>query len=290
MKISATDLNKIYKKEQALNHLSLTLEGNKIIGLLGKNGAGKTTLMRLIAGHFQPTSGQLEINGQSPFNHYSITRDVCLIQENYNFYEKFTIDDILKISAVFYPNWNASEAEELVTLFKLKRKRKISALSKGMLSAVGIIVGLASHSPITIFDEPYIGLDASYRSTFYDLLLQSYQEDPRLIILSTHLIDEVSKLFEEVAILHDGKLLLHEKAEDLAENHCIVSGPVKEVDKAIEGKQVLHQSTLLGQKTAILYDQEIDGNYDSLTFSKASIQELFVYLTKEEVVKHGDRN
>src|SRR5699024_4115682 len=161
--------------------------------------------MRLLAGHFTKSSGEIEINQQSPFNNYGLMKDVCLIMESNNFYEKFTVRDILSISAKFYPNWDQPYAEELRQIFHLKPKQKVKTLSKGMHSALGIIVGLASNAPITIFDEPYIGLDASFRSTFYDLLLESFEENPRLIILSTHLIDEVSKLFEEVVIIQEGK-------------------------------------------------------------------------------------
>ncbi|MBM7542971.1 ABC transporter ATP-binding protein [Amphibacillus cookii] len=285
MKIEAKHLNKKYKKEQALKNLTVTFEGAKIIGLLGKNGAGKTTFMRLLAGHFQQTKGELTVDDQVPFNHYPTTKNICLIQENYNFYEKFKIDDVLKLSSAFYPNWNQEEADHLLDIFNLKRKSKINALSKGMLSAVGIIVGLASHCPITVFDEPYIGLDASFRSTFYDLLLASYQDDPRLIILSTHLIDEVSQLFEEVAILHEGELLLHETVEDLANKHDIVSGPKQEVELFIKEKNVIHKSEILGKMTAVVYDEPKE-DQTNLHYSKASLQDLFVYLTKEEVAKH----
>lgn len=282
MIISTTNLRKNYVKEVALEDLSLQVEGEKIIGLLGKNGAGKTTFMRMLAGHFSQTSGILEVNNENPFNNYEVTKDICFIMESDNFNEKFTIEDILAISAEFYPNWNQEYADNLIELFQLKKKQKVKNLSKGMYSALGIITGLASHAPLTIFDEPYIGLDASYRSLFYDLLLESYQQHPRMIILSTHLIDEVSKLFEEVVILQNGKLLLHESSDELARKHLVLTGNTEEVNRVVENKTVIYESTMLGQKVAVLYDEEIS-DVGSLKVSRASLQELFVYLTKEEV-------
>lgn len=286
MKIEIKDLTKKFGKETALHQLSLKLSDRKIFGLLGKNGAGKTTLLRLLAGHFLPSSGDIKINGQTSFDNYNITKDICLIQESNNFYQKFKVGEILKLSAIFYPNWDAEEASQLLEVFKLKKKQKVHALSKGMLSALGIIVGIASHAPITIFDEPYIGLDASARSTFYELLLASYQEDPRMIILSTHLIDEVSKLFEEIVILHNGELLLQEKADELRTKHQLISGSKQAVDQAISGKNVIYQSELLGKKSAIIFDDPVEVT-EELTVSRASLQELFVYLTKEEVGQIG---
>lgn len=289
MRIDIDKITKTFGKETALKQLSLELSGNKIIGLLGKNGAGKTTLLRLLAGHFRPSSGEIKINQQPSFDNYNVTKDICFIEENHNFYPKFRVDDILKLSAVFYPNWNTEEANQLLNIFKLKKKQKIHALSKGMLSALGIIVGISSHAPLTIFDEPYIGLDATARSTFYELLLSSYQEDPRMIVLSTHLIDEVSNLFEEVVILHDGEVLLQELADDLATKHQLISGSKQAVDRAIKGKNVIYQSELLGRKSAIIFDDQIDITSD-LTSSHVSLQELFVYLTKEEVAQNVQSN
>lgn len=289
MEIKALDLSKSYGSDVALDELSLTLTGNKIIGLLGKNGAGKTTLMRMLAGHFRQSSGELQINQQSPFNNYSLMKNVCLVMESNNFYEKFSVRDILKVSAKFYPYWDPVYAEELRNVFRLKEKQKVKNLSKGMYSALGIIVGLASNAPVTIFDEPYIGLDASFRSIFYDLLLESYENNPRLIILSTHLIDEVSKLFEEVVIVQEGKLLLHELVDDLASKHILLSGKKEVVEQVTADRNVIHETTMMGQKTAVLFNETIDDT-KGLEVSQASLQELFVYLTKEEVKRHARAN
>lgn len=289
MKIEANKLRKSFGKEVALNDFTISISGEKIVGLLGRNGAGKTTFMRLLAGHFQQTSGRIEVNGHAPFNHYPATKEICLIEESNNFHEKFSIEEILQISAVFYPNWNKDQADHLIKVFKLKRKQKVKALSKGMVSALGIIVGLSSNAAITIFDEPYIGLDASYRSVFYDLLLEAYEDNPRMFILSTHLIDEVSNLFEEVAIIHEGNLLLHETADDLARKNLLLSGNTDLVNKTINGKKVIHESTILGQKSVVLFDESIE-KVEGLKVSKASLQELVVYLTKEEVPSYDHRN
>ncbi|NMA91398.1 MAG: ATP-binding cassette domain-containing protein, partial [Amphibacillus sp.] len=92
MRIKIDKITKTFGKETALKQLSLELSGNKIIGLLGKNGAGKTTLLRLLAGHFRPSSGEIKINQQPSFDNYNVTKDICFIEENHNFYPKFRVD------------------------------------------------------------------------------------------------------------------------------------------------------------------------------------------------------
>ncbi len=217
------------------------------------------------------------------FNNYPVTKNICFIQESNNFHEKFRVHEVLDIASIYYPNWDKNQAKELTKIFKLKEKQKVKALSKGMSSALGIIIGLSSNAPLTIFDEPYIGLDASFRSTFYDLLLESYENNPRMFILSTHLIDEVSKLFEEVVILHEGNKMLHESSEHLAEKHMILTGKKESIDPLMEGKNVIHEKSILGQKSVVLFDEVMESVPSDVEVSKATLQDLFVYLTKEEV-------
>src|SRR5699024_3151830 len=134
------------------------------------------------------------------------------------------VKDIFKTCEILYENWDRALAEELASMYNLPLKKKIKTYSKGMSSAVGIIVGLASKAPITIFDEPYIGLDAAGRKRFYDILIEQYEMEERMIIFSTHLIDEVSLLFEEVLILQDGELMVQENADTLRQKAFCVRG------------------------------------------------------------------
>ncbi|OKL35999.1 hypothetical protein [Domibacillus mangrovi] len=92
----------------------------------------------------------------------------------------------MKSASLFYPNWDQKRAEELLDLFHFKNSKKVKSLSKGMGSGLGITVGLASYSPVTIFDAPYIGLDAASRSRFYDLLIEEYEREPRHPLHPSH--------------------------------------------------------------------------------------------------------
>jgi ABC-2 type transport system ATP-binding protein len=157
-----------------------------------------------------------------------------------------------------------------------------------MLSSVGIIVGLASRAPLTIFDEPYLGLDAVARSMFYERLLNDYNENPRTIILSTHLIDEVSKLLEHVIVLDRGEVLINEEAETLRGLANTIVGANTRVAEFTNGKKVVHQEAFGSLATATvlgtLENAEQNRAHNlGLEIAPVSLQQLIVQLTTENL-------
>lgn len=282
MKIEVKELSKRYDSKMALDSISFSIEEPKIYGLLGRNGAGKTTFMEILAGQILATSGEILIDGERPFDNLKLTESICLIKEGQNFKRELTIKNVLKISSYFYPNWDEELAQSLVKEYNLNIKSKVKTLSKGMESALGIIVGLASKAPITVFDEPYIGLDAAARKKFYEILLSEYEENPRTIIFSTHLIDEVSLMFEEVIIFQDGKLALREDAEALRNKACAVSGTTENVEKFIQDKEVITTKQLAGMMTAFVFGHMEEAQAAGLSVEGVPIQDLMIYLTERK--------
>lgn len=288
MKIEVEGLTKKYGKTAALDHVSFTLDESKIYGLLGRNGAGKTTFMDILAGQMLATSGQILIDGEDPFDNQRLTETICLIKEGNNFKKDLKIKNVLKIFAYFYPMWDQDLANSMIKEYKLNKNVKVKELSKGMESALGVTVGLASKAPITVFDEPYIGLDAAARKKFYEVLLEEYEAEKRTIIFSTHLIDEVSLLFEEVLILQDGKLILKEETEELRKRTCAVSGPMERVEEFIADKEVIQKKKLAGMMTAYLYAEASEAKAAGLSVAGIPIQELMIYLTESKEASKWD--
>lgn len=282
MKIEVKNVTKRYKDHYALRDVSFTFSGPKIYGLLGRNGAGKTTFMEILSGHILATKGEILINGESPFDNRRLTEAICLIKEGNNFKKDLRIKNILKIYSYFYPKWDQTLAEKLVDAYGLKQKATIKSLSKGMESALGIIVGLASRAPITIFDEPYIGLDAAARKKFYQILLEEFEKEKRTIIFSTHLIDEASLLFEEVLILQQGKLILKESTEKLRNSTYAVSGKIEEIQEFTKDKEVIQTRTLAGMMTAYLFGNKEEAKEAGFAVEGIPIQDLMIYLTERE--------
>ncbi|MCM3739520.1 ABC transporter ATP-binding protein [Oceanobacillus luteolus] len=282
MKIEVKELTKRYGEKEALSNLSFTLNEPKIYGLLGRNGAGKTTFMEILAGQITATKGEVLIDGVRPFDNQRLIESICLIKEGNNFKKDLKIKHVLKIYSYFYPTWDQELADKLIDEYGLDRNAKIKTLSKGMESALGISVGLASKAPITIFDEPYIGLDAPSRKKFYEILLEEFQNEKRTIIFSTHLIDEVSLLFEEVLIIREGKLVLQEETDSLRQSIISVSGPVDAVKTYIENKETLEIKQLAGMMNAYVYGEKEEALEYGLDVEGVPIQELMIHLTERK--------
>src|SRR6184192_575227 len=166
--VHTNGVTKRYGALAALDGVSLELAENTIHGLLGRNGAGKTTLMKILTGQDFATSGTVEVFGQHPYENAGVLSRVCFVKESQHYPEKFRVKHALRAAELLYPNWDGSYAESLLADFAVPAGRLLGKLSRGQLSAVGVIIGLASRAPLTLFDEPYLGLDAVARQLFYD--------------------------------------------------------------------------------------------------------------------------
>lgn len=293
--VEVKDVTKTFGKDTAVSNVSFTFEENKIYGLLGRNGAGKTTIMHMLTGQQFESSGTIRVFGEAPYENNRVLEQVCFVKESQKYPDNYRVQDVLSMSELFFKHWDATYAASLVEDFRLPLKRRMKKLSRGMLSAVGIIVGLASRSPLTIFDEPYLGLDAVARSLFYNRLLEDYAEHPRTIVLSTHLIDEVSQLLEHVIVIDQGKILLNEDSEELRGRAFSVAGTAAQVEDFIVGRQVIHRDSFGGLLTATVMaaaDPRADrakAEAVGLTVAVVSLQQLIVHLTNTSANKGGER-
>ncbi|MBX3194526.1 MAG: ABC transporter ATP-binding protein [Microbacteriaceae bacterium] len=281
--VEVRDLRKSFGKVRAVDGVSFTLEADRIYGLLGRNGAGKTTLMSLLTAQEFATSGTIELFGQSPVENARVLEQTAFIKENQKYPEDFRVKHLFRSAPWFFANWNAELAGSLAEDFRLPLDRRMKKLSRGQLSAAGVIVGLASRAPLTFFDEPYLGLDAVARQLFYDRLLADYAEHPRTIVLSTHLIDEVSTLLEHVILIDEGRILIDSDAEDLRGSAITVAGTASAVDDFTRNREVLHRDRLGGLATATLPALDAAGRKDAaaagLELSPVSLQQLIVRTT-----------
>ncbi|MDO5751872.1 ABC transporter ATP-binding protein [Arthrobacter sp.] len=242
--VQVEDLCRSYRDVKALDHVSLTLEQDKIYGLLGRNGAGKTTLMSMLTAQGFASSGSVLVFGEAPYENERVLRRICFIRESQKYPDDFKPLHAFKAAALFYKNWDNDLALSLAQDFQLPMKRRIKKLSRGQLSAVGVIIGLASRAELTFFDEPYLGLDAVARQLFYDRLLADYSEFPRTIVLSSHLIDEVANLLEHVIIIDNGRIIVDDDAENIRGQAVNVAGTAARVEAFTAGRTILHREQL----------------------------------------------
>lgn len=285
--IQIENVTKTYDEAKVIDQVTLHVEENKIYGLLGRNGAGKTTLMKLITAQVFPTSGEISVFGEQPYENINVLENICFIKESQQYPDNYRVQDALDVARYLFKYWNEEFAMELVEEFQLPLKQKIKKLSRGMHSTVGIIIGLASRAPLTIFDEPYLGLDAVSRNIFYTKLIEDFGNYPRTIILSTHLIDEVINILEHVFVIDKGKILIDQDAEELRGMAFNVSGLRGLVDSFIQGKKVIHRESIGGLLTATLMGDspelpKLAKNY-GLEVTPISLQQMIVHLTKSEM-------
>ena len=278
--IEVKNLSRSYRKTVAVDDVSFSIEENGIYGLLGRNGAGKTTLMRLLAGHEFASSGEISIYGESPVENSAVLSKMAFIRESMRYPENFNSEHVVKAAAASFENWDEEFAQELIKIFGIPRKRKVRKLSRGQLSAVGVVVGLACRAPITILDEPYIGMDAVARKQFYELLLADYIEHPRTIILSTHLIDEVADLLEHVFVIDEGKITLDAKVEDLRGAAAIIEGSSEAIEPLASGFTILESQTIGSQRRIVAQGLKQEDHLQlqklGLVVKPASLQQLIV--------------
>jgi len=230
----------------AVEDITFQVPENSVCGLLGRNGAGKTTLMSLISGQDRPTSGEVRVLGEDPFENRRVLAALSFVRDNQRYPDDYRLRHVLAVAPRFHPAWDDELAARLVDAFRLPAKPQVKKFSRGQLSSLGIVLGLASRAAITIFDEPYLGLDATARTTFYDLLLQDYAEHPRTILVSTHLIDEMEPLLQEVVIVDRGRLLRADTVEELSGAAFTVSGLAAPTTEFAAGRRVLREHRVGG--------------------------------------------
>ncbi|WP_226584704.1 ATP-binding cassette domain-containing protein [Halobacillus litoralis] len=291
--IKCKDLIKRYRRKKALDNLNLSIEENRIVGLAGRNGAGKTTLMKILAGLLKEQSGIVEVYGRRPFNNLFVSANTIYIDDQMNFPSPLTLIEILEEGQRFYYNWDHELALSLFNYFGFHPKQRHNELSKGKESTFNMIVGLASRSPLTIFDEPTTGMDAAVRKDFYRALLKDYLNHPRTILLSTHYLEEMEDLLEEVVLMHNGSIFFHMPMDDLKTYSIGLTGKRTVLEPWAQEKEIFytHDTGVDDRYLVIknnLSDKEVeDMKQAGIRFSPVSASDLCVYVTDEKGRERG---
>lgn len=283
-KLVASDIVKVYGKKEVLHGIDLELEKGKIYGLIGRNGAGKTTLLSILSAQNPATRGTVTCNGMPVWENREALDHICFSREmnpvtGYG-PNNYRVKDYLRAAAIYMPNWDKEMAKHLAERFELDVKKKISKLSKGMMSMVTIIIALASKADYTFLDEPVAGLDVVMREQFYRVLLEEFAETGRTFVISTHIIEEASDVFEEVIIVDKGQVILKENTVDLLDRARHVSGKAEDVDAFTAGLTVAHEEKMGRSKGATVFlkpGEELKGNAE-VTVQAVNLQQVFVAL------------
>lgn len=207
-------ISKNYFNKKALDNLSLNIEEGKVLGILGPNGSGKTTLIKIMTGLLRQSSGELLIDGHKVGVY---TKSIVSYLPDRNFlYNWMIIKDALNFYSDFYYDFDEKRAEELLHFMQLEKNMKITSLSKGMVEKLNLILVLSRKAKLYILDEPIAGVDPVARDQILDAIIKNYDSYSSMIV-TTHLVRDMESLFDDVAFLKDGKIILEGNAESLRE-------------------------------------------------------------------------
>jgi len=214
--IQTTRLRKTFRNLTAVDSLDLAVPRGSVYGFIGRNGAGKTTTIKMMLGLLTPTDGAATVLGlDSQRQSLDIRGRVGYVPERHDMYRWMTISELMWFIKPFYPTWDDAECQRLLKHFELDPSKRIKELSKGMVAKVGLTLALAHRPEILIIDEPTGGLDAIVRREFLESIIHLVDEGGRTVLISSHLLTDVERVADQVAVIEGGKLIAQEPLKSL---------------------------------------------------------------------------
>ena len=213
--IEIKSLVKKFDTVTALDGISFSIGGGSVFGLVGSNGAGKSTLLRTLAGIYRPDGGEIEVDGQRPFENTGVKSRICFIPDYPYFLPQSSIDDMADFFARIYPDWDKRRYLELSSIFPLDRKARIINMSKGMQRQAALILALSTRPDYLLLDEIFDGLDPVMRQLLKKILSSEVSEHGMTVIIASHNLRELEDLCDHVGLLHKGGIVFEQELDAL---------------------------------------------------------------------------
>jgi ABC-2 type transport system ATP-binding protein len=207
--IDISGLTRNFASKAALKDVSLNVPRGSVFGLVGENGAGKTTLIKHILGLLRAESGSVRVFGRDPVRDpVSVLAQIGYLAEQPDLPEWMQVREFIRYTRAFYPKWDPAFAEEMRVQFGLDSSKRIRTLSKGQRAKLGLLAAEAHRPELLLLDEPSSGLDPIVRSEILAAIIRSVAEEGRTVFFSSHLLEEVERVSDHVAMLHQGRVVL----------------------------------------------------------------------------------
>jgi len=263
--IETRGLSKIFGRTMAVDALDLAVPKGSVFGFLGVNGAGKTTAVRMIMGHLHPTRGEVLTLSVEPWKHSeNDRRRIAYVSENMNLPSWMNSEQAVRFNASFYPRWDAALANRLLSEFELRGAGRYPLLSKGQKRRLCLLLAMCQKADLLVLDEPTAGLDVVARHQFLEHILESVCDEGRTVFISSHLLSDLERVVDRVAIIRHGRLGLEGELDALKENVRKLHFPV-----------VVSRESLAEQFEVIRYDAgENETIATVLDFDEASFRSL----------------
>jgi ABC-2 type transport system ATP-binding protein len=218
--VEVSGLSRKFGGKLALNQVSLRIQRGRVFGLVGANGAGKTTLIKHLLGRLKAESGSVRVFGFDPVaDPVAVLSRIGYLSESRDLPAWMRVDELLRYTAAFYPKWDTTYAEGLREQFGLDPRAKIKTLSRGENAKAGLLIALAFRPELLLLDEPSSGLDPVVRRDILEAIIRTVAEEGRTVLFSSHLLEEVDRVADELAVMFDGQVVLSGELEDVKANH-----------------------------------------------------------------------
>jgi ABC-2 type transport system ATP-binding protein len=294
--IVVSGLTKRYGNQVACNGIDLCISRGRTFGLLGPNGAGKSTLIRMLMGLTESDAGRASVLGCEDLRSSALRQRVGYVPELHFMYRWMTIREILEFVSPLYVHWDTELAKDLVDKFELPMRKRVSSLSKGMTAKLGLLLALAHHPDLLILDEPTSGLDPIVREDFLESVLQNHTCSDRTVLFSSHHVDDVERVADEVGIMVHGRLVAYGSPDELRAR-------IKRVRVVLQDgrlpsqvpKQAIHQKlqrrewllTVLCFSSDIVRQIEEENDPVSVAVIDLSLEEIFKDLVRGHISVQG---
>ncbi len=274
--ISIKNLSKEFDKFK-LDNISLELKQGTVLGVIGENGAGKSTLIKLILGLLHKTSGEILVfNKQLEQNETKIKEDIGYVSELTALpsdYKPYYIDKVFK---KIYPKWNSDEFFKYLDKFKIDQKKKFSDLSRGMRAKLSLATSLCHDAKLLILDEPTSGLDPVVRNEVLDILREFMLDETHSILISSHITSDLESIADEIAFIHNGKLLFHQSMIEINENYGFIRCTKEDLKNIPQNAVYATRDDLFGTE-ALINPQKISTDMD---IAPANLDQIMLFLTR----------
>lgn len=283
--VEVRELSRQFGPTRALDGVSLNVEPGFVYGLVGANGHGKTTLIKHLLGLLRARQGSVRVFGRDPVRRpVEVLRRIGYLSEERELPEWMRIDELMRYTRAWHPNWDDDYASELLRTFGLDIAKKVKDLSKGMRAQVGLVAAVAHRPDLLLLDEPSTGLDAVVRKDILNAIVRTVADEGRAAVFSSHLLDEVEQMSDYLFMIVRGRLVLQGSLDDIKEQHHLLTvrfpGMLQDltaIDGILSAERLGNAWSIVGNGGGRIIHESLRAIGGEVTHSRhASLQEIFV--------------
>lgn len=273
------------KKEFAgfsLKNIGFSMEKGCIMGFIGPNGSGKTTTIKLIMNLLKKDGGEIKVFGLDNIKHEKeIKNRIGFVYDENCFYEELSVDEMKRVIASFYKNWDENAFKSYLKKFSLPQDKKIKELSRGMKMKYSLAIALSHKAELLIMDEPTSGLDPLVRSELLEVLADVVQDENRGVFFSTHITSDLERIADYITFINNGSIVFSDTKDEIMENYGLVKGPAELLDADTRKHFIGIKETRFGFEGLVSDKYNAKRVFgDKIIIEKPALDDIMVYISR----------